>query len=448
MRITKRRLRRIIKESLINEQTMWHSTAPENVEAILSQGLQTGRESANTIAGAWADEFYGTRPIYLSVQKGKYEGQPLAVNVSGLGLVADLPTLVDTGAYQEEEGMYWDEGSEPAQMMDIVDEDGMVYFDELLSPGSDAAQAAIDLTGTAAVVQDIPSKSISTEEGDLKSSEPSAAESKWASKSQEDKDAHWKNAAWETMAWKRYRKHAQAEGIPFDPDNEKDMTVARAWWKEQPESRQFEGKVRITERKLRRIIRSTLLRESADLDSLFAAATKEMGDWGPDPAGIPSHKGGEWGPDDWMEYLYEAEAEAVEDVDATIKYVKAVWPEHTAAIDEMFSEAGPRTLDPVYEAFADLIDGEDYTGDPIIQADTAPGAIKVSPIYEEPGASRFSRPIKYRWWLFGNNIEPLPIDINSKGMDKDDNVYSAEELFQQITGGKESRFKVPRSWSE
>jgi hypothetical protein len=51
--------------------------------------------------------------------------------------------------------------------------------------------------------------------------------------------------------------------------------------------------------------------------------------------------------------------------------------------------------------------------------------------------------MQYRWWLWGNNINPYPIAINAKGMDKDDNVYSAEELFQQITGGKESRFKTP-----
>ena len=258
MKITRKQLSRIIKESLISEQVMWHSTAPENVEAILSQGLQTGRESANTIAGSWADEFYGTRPIYLSVQKGKYEGQPLAVNVSDLGLVADLPTLVDTGAYQEEEGMYWDEGSEPDQMIDIVDEDGMVYFDDLLSPGSAAAQAAIDVTGTAAVVQDIPSKSIATEESGLKSDKPPAAESEWASKSQEDKDAHVKNAVWETMAWKRYRKYAQAEGLPFDPDNEADMKIARSWWSKQPESKQFESRIRITRGQIRELVQENL----------------------------------------------------------------------------------------------------------------------------------------------------------------------------------------------
>lgn len=206
--------------------------------------------------------------------------------------------------------------------------------------------------------------------------------------------------------------------------------------------------MRITERRLRRIIRESLLREAADLDSLYMAALKEMGDDGPNPKDIPSHKGGSWGPDDWMEYLYEAEAAGFENVDATIAYVKAAFPDLATAVDEAFSETGPRTLDPAYEAFADLIDDEDYTGDPLLQADTAPGAIRVSPIYEEPGASRFSQPIKYRWWLWGNNVDPLPIDISAKGMDKDDNVYSAEELFQQITGGKESKFKVPRSFRE
>ena len=204
--------------------------------------------------------------------------------------------------------------------------------------------------------------------------------------------------------------------------------------------------MRITERKLRHIIREALLREAADLDKLYVAAAKEADSPAVDPAGIPTHKGGgSWSADEWMEYLYEAEATDYKP-DAVIKYVKAAFPEVAATVDEMFSETGPRILDPAYEAFANMIDDEDYTGDPLTQADTAPGAIKVSPIYEVPGVSRFSRPIKYRWWLFGNNIDPLPIDINEKASDKDGKVYSAEELFQQITGGKESKFKVPKSW--
>ena len=82
-------------KKFLNERIMYHSTSPENAEAILSQGLEVGRESSHTQAGAWADEHYGTRPIYLSTEKGKYEGVPLAVNTAKVSLVADLPTLVD-----------------------------------------------------------------------------------------------------------------------------------------------------------------------------------------------------------------------------------------------------------------------------------------------------------------------------------------------------------------
>ena len=96
-----------------------------------------------------------------------------------------------------------------------------------------------------------------------------AAMKAWASKSQAEKDAHARNASWETMAWKRYRKHAQENGLPFDPDNENDMEVARAWWSQQPESKQFEskkGKMIITKRQLKRIIKeekARILNESA-----------------------------------------------------------------------------------------------------------------------------------------------------------------------------------------
>jgi hypothetical protein len=141
---------------IIREVVMYHSTNPANVSSVQQVGLQVGRESAHTAAGSWADEYYGTRPIYVSVQKGKYAGQPLAIDTSGLGLVADLPGLIDTGAYQEEEGVYWDEGSEPPEVAGLVDEDGMLYFEDLLSPGHPAAQAAIEATGTAAILDNIP----------------------------------------------------------------------------------------------------------------------------------------------------------------------------------------------------------------------------------------------------------------------------------------------------
>jgi len=151
MRITKRQLRRIIKE-----EVAYHSTDPANVPRIQQDGLLTGQESAHTTGGAWADEHYGTRPIYISMQKGKYEGQPLAIDVSGLEVVADLPGLIDAGAMLEEEGLYWEAGYEPQGLESLVDEDGMIYFEDLVDPSHPASQVAIELTGTAAVLENIP----------------------------------------------------------------------------------------------------------------------------------------------------------------------------------------------------------------------------------------------------------------------------------------------------
>ena len=223
-------------KKFLNERIMYHSTSPENAEAILSQGLEVGRESSHTQAGAWADEHYGTRPIYLSAEKGKYEGVPLAVNTAKVTLVADLPTLVDHGANVEEEMLWWNEGEEPSELAPYL-ENGEIQIFDLLND-SEVIQAAINTTGTAAALENISPENISKKDSDLET-EPSAAESDFAKMDQEDKEDRWKRIAFETMAWKRYRKYAQEEGIPFDPDNEEDMKTAIAWWEKQPESKNF-----------------------------------------------------------------------------------------------------------------------------------------------------------------------------------------------------------------
>ena len=86
-----RHMRESALREYIRESLMYHSTAPDNVSAIQQAGLQTGRESVHTAAGSWADDHYNTRPIYVSVERGKYAGQPLEIDTSGLALVADLP---------------------------------------------------------------------------------------------------------------------------------------------------------------------------------------------------------------------------------------------------------------------------------------------------------------------------------------------------------------------
>jgi len=142
----------------LNERVMYHSTSPENVEAILSQGLQAGRESAHTQAGAWADEHYGTRPIYLSVEQGKYEGVPLTVDTAGMDLLSDLPTLVDNGASVEGETLWWEEGEEPQALEPYLDNGEIQIFDLLNDP--EVIQAAIATTGTAVVLKGISPEQI------------------------------------------------------------------------------------------------------------------------------------------------------------------------------------------------------------------------------------------------------------------------------------------------
>ena len=142
----------------LNERIMYHSTSPENAEAILSQGLKVGRESAHTQAGSWADEHYGTRPFYLSAEEGKYEGVPLTVNSGGMTLLADLPTLVDYGANVEEETLWWNPGEEPEDLEPYLEDGEIQIFDLLNDP--EVIQAAINTTGTAAVLKDIPAENI------------------------------------------------------------------------------------------------------------------------------------------------------------------------------------------------------------------------------------------------------------------------------------------------
>ena len=142
------------REYIIQEGVMYHSTDPSNIESIRQTGLEMGRESTHTQAGSWADEYYGTRPVYLSTQEGKYEGATLAIDTSGFNLVADLPSLVDYGANVEEEALWWEEGEEPPELEPYLNMGEIEIFDLLNEP--DVIKAAIRTTGTAAVLDDIP----------------------------------------------------------------------------------------------------------------------------------------------------------------------------------------------------------------------------------------------------------------------------------------------------
>ena len=73
-------------------------------------------------------------------------------------LLADLPTLVDYGANVEEEILWWNEGEEPQELEPYLDNGEIQIFDLLNDP--EVIQAAINTTGTAVVLKDIPAENI------------------------------------------------------------------------------------------------------------------------------------------------------------------------------------------------------------------------------------------------------------------------------------------------
>ena len=151
------------------QDIMYHSTSPDSVEEVLANGLEAGggRSVYTDIHADWADDIYGTRPVFLSVEKGKYKGVPLEVDVSGLPLVADLASVADLGDTQPrmdfEMGdgyvLVWDDGVGREELSSISS-DGAVVIGPMLKPRSEAAMVAIKATGTAAVLEEIPPERI------------------------------------------------------------------------------------------------------------------------------------------------------------------------------------------------------------------------------------------------------------------------------------------------
>jgi len=133
----------------------YHATSHAAAERILDNGLRVGQPNNLTMGGVWADEIYGIRPIYLSMQPGYYSGDIiLEIDLSRIDYVADLPSLVDAGAIVAESGIYWEDHT-PRPFIGLSD-NGEFYLDDLLDPGNVMVDTAILVTDTLAVLEDIP----------------------------------------------------------------------------------------------------------------------------------------------------------------------------------------------------------------------------------------------------------------------------------------------------
>jgi len=127
----------------------FHRTTLDRVPLIKQHGLQINSENNLTTAGEWAFEVYDCRPIFLSRKPdtNDYKSHApilLEVDVTGLPLVADLPALVDLGAYYDIDDwcMWFDTGPE-------------LSFDDLINPSSPVCLRAIRKTKTAACLTSI-----------------------------------------------------------------------------------------------------------------------------------------------------------------------------------------------------------------------------------------------------------------------------------------------------
>lgn len=80
----------------------------------------------------------------------------MEVDLSNIPKVADVPSLVEYGAYIEPENkIIWFE-EVPETLLDFTDEDGSISFDELKnSQNQKLAKAATNLTQTVAVIEDV-----------------------------------------------------------------------------------------------------------------------------------------------------------------------------------------------------------------------------------------------------------------------------------------------------
>lgn len=153
------------------EGDIWyHTTSKDKAEKVLKEGLKVNQKPTYSQASlSYMKDAYGVVPIFLAKSPEPYDGSyllgqtveagtVLAVDASGLKLAADIPTLASHfGAYIDEDGIYFEEDNDdiPPEFA----EEEHISFDDLVDGW--ATPIAIELTGTAAVLKNIPSSRLS-----------------------------------------------------------------------------------------------------------------------------------------------------------------------------------------------------------------------------------------------------------------------------------------------
>lgn len=152
----------------------FHVTRCEYVEDILRDGLKVNQHLKwrKTFTGShieWAIDAYNMIwPIFISkdILWDKISSEiddtycVLQIDTSGLKIAADIPSLLDHHGYVDTEGetIWWEDGMEPMSMSNVLI-DGEIDFHSLISD-EEVISSAIQTTGTAAVLDNIPLQNI------------------------------------------------------------------------------------------------------------------------------------------------------------------------------------------------------------------------------------------------------------------------------------------------
>lgn len=154
---------RLIKENknIMGVLKGYHRTSRENYERIKEEGLRVNQKSAFLLSGhEKLKEIYGVIPIFISLDENfeeyKNEGDILLeVDLTGLKILPDVWSLVDHGAYIEQDGI-WFEGEGPEPLSDWGDE---FSYDDLLNDRN-IIKACLEVTKTCAIPENIESSRI------------------------------------------------------------------------------------------------------------------------------------------------------------------------------------------------------------------------------------------------------------------------------------------------
>jgi len=149
------------KKSL-NRNIMYHNTPKRFVPIIRQEGLKINSQYNKSQASQWfIPEIYKINPIFLSLKPEIFKeigDITLKIDTTGLTVVADIPSLTKYGAYYDEtgEGLWFKrQHLAPKKIRDMEDEDNMIYYWDLLDPNSQVVQTCIELTQTAACMENI-----------------------------------------------------------------------------------------------------------------------------------------------------------------------------------------------------------------------------------------------------------------------------------------------------